>query len=176
MQRRSPLWRLQFMNLVLLSAAGTAQTGCGWLFGDAFVAGTSFSGDVPCTMDIIAPDGMTASDDFTQGLVITVDTDGRLLLNGAVIAVGTDVVRSIPTADLSFEVVSLEMGRQTATVTYEPRPSLPGITVEGTLVERYRLEPPSILVSAEADLTINDVEGDTQLDVSCAGSLPQSAP
>jgi hypothetical protein len=102
---------------------------------------------------------------------LTIDTDGNFSVNGVEIVVGAEVVRSTPTADLAFEVTKVTSHWRVVTVEYAPRPTLPGITVEGTLVETYRWHAGSIFASAQADLLVTDVSGTATFTVDCEGTL-----
>lgn len=161
-----PLFALAGLTL----SAAWALSGCGGIFAWPFSAGT-YSGGVPCTISIVDPPGSAASEDFTSAITLTIDADGRISINGVELVVGAEVVRSIPTADLAFEVTKITRQWHVLTVEYAPRPTLPGITVEGQLVETYRWDAGSIRASAQADLLVTDVTGTTAFAVDCEGEL-----
>jgi len=159
-----------FVLAALILAVPLALGGCGAIFGPPFAPGT-YVGDGPCTISIADPPGSAASEVFTSAVTLTIDADGRISVNGVELVVGAEVVRSIPTADLTFEVTKVTRHWHVLTVEYAPRPTLAGITVEGKLVETYRRHAGSILVSAQADLLVTDVSGTATFTVDCEGVL-----
>jgi len=102
---------------------------------------------------------------------MTIDEEGGIQINESELVVGQEVVRSIPTADLAFEVVAITRMGSLLSVEYEPRPTLPGITIEGELRETYRSESGSIHVESRADLLITDVSTVTTFTADCQGNL-----
>jgi hypothetical protein len=154
----------------LTLSAAWALSGCGGIFAWPFTAGT-YIGDLPCTMDVVDPSGAAAQDEFTSAITLTIDADGRFSLNDVEIVVGAEVVRSTPTADLTFEITNVTRHWHVLTVEYASRPTLPGITIEGELVETYRWHAGSILASAQADLLLMDVLGTATFTVDCEGVL-----
>lgn len=143
--------------------------GCG-LFGTDFVPG-DYAGDIPCTIEATNPTGETGSEDFDSSTTLVVDENGAVILNGIELVVGNQVLFAIPTADLSFEVTEISRDRGRMVVTYEPRPTLPGITVEGELSQTFSARDGRIDVSVEADLIATDVSGESVFAIDCAGSL-----
>lgn len=164
----SRLGRCAALLVLAIPLAGTFA-GCG-LFGTAFVPG-DYAGNVPCTIDATNPDGETGSDDFDSATTLTVSETGAISVNGVELAVGNQVVFSIPTADLSFEVTDVARLRGSIVVTYEPRPTLTGIAVEGELTQTFVARDGRIDVSSQTALVLTDVSGDSELSVDCAGSL-----
>ncbi|MDO8630610.1 MAG: hypothetical protein Q7R41_08950 [Phycisphaerales bacterium] len=161
-----PIWRVAVAWAIPL-----VMTGCGMIFGLPFTAG-SYVADVPCTIRVADATGTTVGEDeFSAPTTLTIDADGALSVNGVELVVGRQVVRSIPTADLAFEITKVTRRCRTLTVEYIPRPTLVGILVEGRLVETYRWRNDSIRASAEADLVVTDVSGETTFTVNCAGVL-----
>jgi len=144
--------------------------GCGGIFAWPFASGT-YVGEGPCTLRVVDPAGTEGEQDFTAPITLTVDADGNFSINGVEIVVGAEVVRSTPTADLAFEVTKVTSHWHVVTVEYAPRPTLPGISVEGQLVETYRWDAGSILATAQADLLVTDVSDTTAFTVNCEGAL-----
>jgi len=144
--------------------------GCDALFGPPFVPGT-YVDDVPCILSIEDESGSMQTEDYDAALTLVIAADGGLTINGEDVAVGQPAVRAIPTADLAFEVVEVIRQGRFVTIRYEPRPTLPGITVDGSLEERYRWRAGSIDVIAAADLELTDVATTTPLTVECRGTL-----
>lgn len=155
--------------LVLAIPLVSTLAGCG-LFGTAFVPG-DYAGNVPCTLEATNPDGETGSEGFDSATTLTVSENGTISVNGVELAVGNQVVFSIPTADLSFEVTDVARLRGSVVVTYEPRPTLTGITVEGELTQTLVARDGRIDVSSHTALVLTDVSGDSEFSVDCAGSL-----
>lgn len=152
----------------LLIAGG----GCdGGLFPILF-SGT-YEADVPCTLTAANSEGVEEELDFEQPIRLRLERDGTVWINNVEIVVGAEVVRSIPTADLAFEVVAVGRTEEGITITYEPRPSLTGITAEGELVESYVWLPAggAILAIASADLMLTDIEQTVTFVIGCQGAL-----
>jgi hypothetical protein len=122
-------------------------------------------------MDVVDPSGNPGEDEFTSAATLAIDADGRISINGVELVVGAEVLRSIPTADLAFEVTKITRVGWVVTVEYFPRPTLVGITVEGKLVETYRWHAGSVIASAQADLLLTDVSGTATFTVDCEGAL-----
>ena len=162
--------RRVFALAALTCTAAWIVTGCGGIFGTPLPPGT-YTGDVPCTIRVVDPSGSAAEEPFTASTTVTIDAEGRLSINGDKLTVGGEVLRSIPTADLAFEVAEITRERQALTVVYDPRPTLVGITVEGELVETYRWRAGSIRASARADLPVTDAGGTSTFTVQCDGTL-----
>lgn len=141
--------------------------GCGLL---SFAEGT-YSADVPCEIRVVDPSGAEASESFTHAITLTVGADGGFTIDGVPVVVGQEVARSIPTADLAFEITDVRRLAGTLIVTYAPRPSLPGITIDGELVETYRWHGGSIDVDAESNLQPTDVSGTSSFTATCDGPL-----
>lgn len=116
---------------------------------------------------------MTVEDEFSQAAQATVGDDGTLTVNGETIVVGAEVTRSIPTADLAFTVTTIRRGLGGMHVEYAPRPTLPGITVEGVLTEMFGAVSGALLVEAVSSLELGDVDGVRPFEVRCAGRLPR---
>jgi len=146
------------------------MTGCVDWFLPPFAPGT-YSGELACTIDAVNPSGMTGSDSFTMPGEMTIDDDGNIRINDEPLAVGQQVTRAIPTADLSFEITALTQETWLLTLRGEPRPTLPGITVEGELIEAYRWNWGSVLAAGQAELEVTDVSGTSTFDIQCAGTL-----
>jgi len=146
------------------------MAGCDVLWGGAFVPGT-YMGDVQCTISVGPSPGAPVAEEFDLSMTLTVEDDGGFRVEGVELVLGAEVVRSIPTVDLAFEVTGITHGRSGLTVTYEPRPTLPGIAVEGDLVETYRRWADSVLVGGRAELAVTDVETATAFVIVCAGVL-----
>ena len=120
---------------------------------------------------VVDATGTAGEDEFSTPVTLTIDADGALSTDGVELVVGQRVVRSIPTADLAFEITKVTRRGCLLTVEYAPRPTLEGITVEGRLIETYRWRNDSIRASAEADLVVTDVSGEATFTVNCAGVL-----
>ncbi len=154
------------LAVITLSALG----GCGWFVEMPFAPGT-YTGDLPCTLNVMNASGMESAEVFTTPATLTVDAEGGFSVDGVKVIVGEEVVRSIPSADLAFEITSVARTGCVLTVVYEPRPTLVGISVEGELVETYIWRMGSIRLSAQAELLITDVSGASTLTADCAGTL-----
>lgn len=159
-----------FVLVMLAWVAPLLLPGCGGLFGPTFTPGT-YSGDLPCTLRVVDASGSEAEENFTSVTELTFGQDGGFTINGTQLAVGEQVIRSIPTADLAFEVTKITRCWHTVTVEYAPRPTLPGISIEGSLIETYRWDSGSIRASADADLVVTDASGPNFFDANCAGVL-----
>lgn len=133
-----------------------------------------YAGEVSCTLQVTAPDGQSAEAPFTESLVVNVGTQDSLTINDVPVAIGELHTRSLPNADMAFEIVGVRHVRGGVEVTYEPRPTLPGIEAQGDLVETYRRQGGSLGVTADANLMLHDAEGATTLVVSCDGTLDPS--
>ena len=150
----------------LLSASG-----CGIILGPVFAPGT-YTGAPDCSLHIVDPTGAEGDDEFSETTTLIVGSSHDFSINGVEVAVGQQVVRSISSADLAFEITRVtRIGGVMWTVEYEPRPTLPGISVGGQLVETYQWMDGRIEVSADADLVITDVSGESSLTAHCRGVL-----
>ncbi len=161
---------VSFAARALPVAAICAFAGCALDFGSSFAPG-NYVGDVPCILGIRNADGETGEEVFISRITLAIDDNGDMFLEGVAVAVGNEVVRSIPTADLTFEITSVTLVGNLLTIEFEPRPTLPGITVEGELVETYRWVRGSIESSVEADLIVTDVSGPNTFTIRCEGVL-----
>lgn len=155
---------------MVLAAMALGVPGCMNLFSEGLPPGT-YEGDLDCTITVTDPEGTMAEDEFTSENVLVVGDDGALRVNGEAIVEGEEVTRAIPTADLSFEIIEVVTAIGRVTVSYEPRPTLPGISAEGELVERYERASGGIEVTATTDLDLTDVSGTSRLVVRCEGLL-----
>ena len=151
-------------------AAMGALGGCDRIIGIPFPPGP-YAADVPCTLGVVDAAGAEGQQEFTSPTTLTIGADGGIRLNGVELAVGQEVVRSIPTADLAFEITEIAREGCALIVTSEPRPTLPGIAMTGELVETYRWQAGSVHASARADLLVTDVAGTVAFTVECAGTL-----
>lgn len=158
-------------TLVLAVVLVKLSTGC--TPSSDFASG-EYTGDIPCTMVATNPSGETGSDEFDSATTLVVDDQGGFTLNGVELAVGNEILFAIPTADLSFEIVDVQRSHGELVVTYEPRPTLVGITVEGELTQTFSSRGDTIDVSALADLVLTDVSGESELVIDCAGSVDVS--
>lgn len=163
---------LGWIATMAIGAAMLGVPGCIDLFQNGLAEGT-YNGDLACTIEVVDPDGQEATEDFTASTTLTAGSDGSLAINDEPITSGAEVTREIPNAELAFEVadVRVEIGR--LVIRYEPRPTLPGITVEGELVETYRQQLGSVAASADADLTVTDATGESTITIRCTGVLPR---
>ena len=141
--------------------------GCNALFGPPLAPGT-YSGEATCTLRA-GEEG--EEETFESQVTLVIDADSNIEINGEAVVVGGQVLRAIPTADLSVEVTEVERSDRLLTIRYEPRPTLPGITVDGTLVETYSSRSGSIEMTAAADLELTDVSTTAALTVECHGAL-----
>ena len=162
--------RRVFAFAALSCTVASIVTGCGGIFGTPFPPGT-YTGDASCTIRVVDPSGTAAEEPFTAPTAMTIDAEGRFSINGDELTVGAQVLRSIPTADLAFEITNVTRSRRVLTVAYAPRPTLIGVTVEGELVETYHWHTGSIRASAQADLLVTDAGGTSTFTVQCDGTL-----
>ncbi len=178
LRRQKPSYRLSLRSLpiqrrlvglaMLTSGTGTIA-GCGVIFG-SFAPGT-YVGDLPCTLSVVDPFGEEGEQDFTTTITLTIDEESNFNVNGVELVVGAEVVRSTPTADLSYEVTKITCKWDVVTVEYAPRPTLVGITVEGELVETYRWDAGSIRAEGRTDLQVGDISGTSSFTGVCEGVL-----
>lgn len=163
---------IQIMKWLTVGLSSMCICGCaGGVFPGLF-AGT-YAADVPCTLTATNEEGIEEELEFQQAITLRLDRDGDVFINAVQIELGAEVVRSISTADLAFEVVAVERTANGITIVCEPRPTLTGITVEGELVETYVWLPAgeSILVTASADLVLTDVEQTVVFAIACESTL-----
>ena len=85
---------------VVTFGVGGLVTGCGFIFGTPFAPRT-YVGEGPCTLNAVNPSGAEGQQDFTTTITLTIDAEGNFSVNGVELVVGAEVLRSIPTADLS---------------------------------------------------------------------------
>jgi len=135
-----------------------------------FSPGT-YSADVSCTLRAVVDAETAGEEPFDSSITLVIDSDGLFMINGEAVVVGGTVLRAIPTADLAFEVIEVLRSGSLVTVRYEPRPTLPGITVQGELIETYRWLAGTIEMTARADLELTDISSTTGLTVDCQGVL-----
>ena len=112
-----------------------------------------------------------AEAEYAHSGTLTIEPDGDILISGEDIVVGNEVLRSIPTADLAFEIIEVTQTAATITIRNAPYPTLSGITVEGELTETYEWNGTTIDATADADLIVTDIDGPVTLTVECAGTL-----
>jgi hypothetical protein len=117
-------------------------------------------------MSVDGPAG-EGEEPFTIQLSVIVEEFDQFTINGEPVELGAMHLRSLATADMEFEIVDIVRSAGRIEVTYEPRPTLAGITASGELVEVYERTGDNLTVSAEADLTINDIDGATILQIDC---------
>ncbi len=160
-------------TLTLSMCLAWSVTSCGAL--TAPFQPAVYEGDVHCTVYITDAAGATAHAPVITPVQLTIESNGGIAIDGVEVVEGAEVVRSIPTADLAFEIVEVTHVRRRLTVRYEPRPTLPGIAVEGELVEEYHWRALGIDAAAQANLLIHDVSGTTTLVADCGGRLNRSA-
>ncbi len=159
--------------LATLTACGTfALVGCVPTDPNGLLPGT-YDGELACTAMVVNPEGVEGTEEFTMAVVLVVDAEGNLSTNDEPIIVGELVTRSLPNADLAFEVLTITENVGQVSVTYAPRPTLPGITVTGDLDESYERAEGGVAVSGRADLVLTDISGDSTFDIECTGTLPQ---
>lgn len=144
--------------------------GCGGILVSWFIPGT-YSGEIPCTLRVEDESGEANEREFTASLTMTVAANRSIEINDVPVAIGEEVVRSLPEADLAFEINHISQVGNNLSIEYLPRPSLVGISVEGLLTETYQQRASSIDVTAQADLEITDVEMTILLTVTCEGTL-----
>ncbi len=154
----------------LLAATMSFVPGCGLFLSNALMPGT-YAGDLACVIRVTDASGAEAEEEFTSSPTVTVGEDGGITVDGVRLAVGASVTRAIPNADLAFEVTRIRDGFRRVVVRFAPRPTLPGITVEGELREIYRRDADAIQVTAGALLNVGDIDGVTPFDIRCNGRL-----
>jgi hypothetical protein len=163
-------------RIALLAALATcgmlALGGCGPVNANALLPGT-YDGELACSVTGVDPEGAEGTEEFTLAMTLVVDTDGNLTVNDEPIIVGGSATRSLPNADLAFEVLTLSRDAGRVSVTYAPRPTLTGITVTGELAEEYERAGAGITVSGRTDLVVTDISGDSTFLIECTGTLPQ---
>jgi len=151
---------------VLLLGVG----GCG-LFGGAGLDPGTYVGELACRAVVTNPAGQQGQEDYTSPATLVVGEDGALTFNGEPIRVGEQVTREIPNATLAFEAMTITRGWRQISVTYEPRPTLPGIAVTGDLEEDYQQAANVIRAHGLTNLVVTDVSGDSTFQVDCSGAL-----
>ena len=162
--------RIAALRVVAFVVSLVPLAGCDLVLGGAFAPGT-YTGDLACRIIVVDPSGAEAQDSFPSTMTLTIDEAGTLSVNGVELIVGNEVTRSIPTADLTFEITEVTRGLGRVGVSYEPRPTLPGITVEGELFEDYRWRAGLIRAFGHTDLIVTDVSGDAAFQIECSGTL-----
>jgi len=159
------------MSLRMALAVGVfGLGGCGVLGGVALTPGT-YSGELACRATVVDATGVEASEDYTSATTLVVDDEGGLTVNDEPVEVGELVTRSLPNADLAFEVLNLSQRWRQVVVTYEPRPTLPGIAVTGELVEDFSRDVGGVRVVGHTELVVTDVSGDNRFEIECSGVL-----
>jgi|CXWL01.1.fsa_nt_gi hypothetical protein len=143
--------------------------GCTADFG-GFPSG-AYSGAPTCVLEVTGPTGATGQETFTEDLTVTIDLKDAFTINGVPVEIGAQHLRSLPTADLAFEVVAVQQSAGSLEITYEPRPTLPGIEITGSLVESYLLRNGDIAVNAQAELIVNDADGANTFTIECDEAL-----
>lgn len=161
---------LILVRLILAGAALLGAGGCGWFGGPALQSGT-YVGELSCRAIVTTSAGEREQEDYTLQATLIVASDGKLTVNQEPIESGQLVTRELPTATLGFEVTAINQGWRHVTVTYEPRPTLPGITITGDLMEDYQQAAGVIRAHGLANLVATDVSGDSTLQVDCSGAL-----
>ncbi len=169
------LGRLQiFLLPAVLTGLGLATIGGCTADFSSFPSGV-YTGAPSCLLDVTDPTGATGQETLTENLTVAIDPLNAFTINDVPVVIGAQHVRSLPNADLAFEIVATQHSAGYLQITYEPRPSLPGIEIGGSLVETYRWNTDHIEVSGIADLTVSDATGVTLLTVTCDGTLVSSA-
>ena len=161
--------RVRTMRKLIAASVLAAVSGCGAGF-FPLRAGV-YSGELACSGQLTDDMGMMSELDFDQRLELTVEPSGVFRIDGVELAIGSRVLRSIPTAELEFEITDIQRPRMSVTVIYEPRPTLPGITVEGNLVESFRWDRESIIAASHAQLLVTDISQTVTLLGECHGQL-----
>ncbi len=157
---------LTVFSLIVLSLV----SGCGLIFAPPFAPGT-YSNDVACIIRAEGESGTAGEEAFDSPISLVINEDGSFEINGEPVIVGNQVLRAIPTADLSFEVIEILRSFWDVTIRYEPRPTLQGITVQGELVETYHWRDGKIELVAKTDLELTDISTTTRFTVDCMGTL-----
>jgi len=157
--------------IVLVTAMATlALGGCDRLGTGSFIAGT-YTGNLSCRLVATDSTGMEQEETFDVATTVVIDADGSFSIDDITLAIGGMVRRSIPTAELDFEITELVAQDDRLSFTAEPRPTLPGITATGELIESYRAAGGSIDASRELDIEITDIEGTIVITGTCEGAL-----
>jgi len=125
-----------------------------------------FEREVLCEVSAEGPNG-EGQQTFTTELSVMIDEFGAMTVNGEPVELRATHVRSLPTADMGFEIVDIDQYPGFVQITLVPHPTLPGITATGFLVEEYVRGEGTITVQAEGDLTLNDIDGATNLHIDC---------
>lgn len=144
--------------------------GCGVLGGVGVAPGV-YSGDLACQLTVVDSSGVEASLDYDSAMTLVVDEEGGLTVNDELVEVGETVTRSLPNSDLGFEVETISGLVGQVVVTYGPRPTLPGITVTGELVEEYSRDARGVRVVGHSELVVTDVSGENTFEIDCSGVL-----
>jgi hypothetical protein len=155
---------------VAVAAELALLPGCALLFLLSFPPGT-YTGDLACTAVIVAPDNASETMEYEVSTTMGIDENRDFTIDGVEVALGEEVTRSLPNADLTFAITRIVRAGPLLQIEYAPRPTLPGITVDGELVETYRWVDGAIQAAAVTDLTIEDVDGTTTLAAECDGTL-----
>lgn len=168
---RKTLTRLQvaFVPTVIALAGLLGVSGCA--AGPGGIPAGDYEGAIPCVVEATNPDGVEGQEAFTEDLSVEVGPFDSFTINGVAVEIGAMHLRSLPNADLSFEVTAIQQSSGSLQITYEPRPTLTGIEITGSLVETYRAQNGDIAVSAVADLTVESIDGVSLFLISCEGTL-----
>lgn len=158
-----------FTGIFLGTASLMWMGGCS-LDPGGFPAGV-YSGEIPCILELANQAHDLVQEPFTTELVVEIGPSDSFEINGVPVELGAEHVRSLPNADLSFEIVDIGQSRREIVIHYEPRPTLTGIEVTGDLIETYRWENDRLVVDAEADLTVTNIDGSTEFLIGCDGGL-----
>lgn len=158
-----------YSTRVLLIVPTFCVGGC-FLAPEGLPAGT-YSGEIPCVLELAGEAHDPVQGPFTAELIVEIGPSNSITINDVPVELGSEHVRSLPNADLSFEVVEIELSAEQVVIHYEPRPTLTGIEVTGALTETYRWELDHLVVEAVAELTVTDIDTSTEFVIECDGAL-----
>lgn len=164
----------RLFTMTALAVIGTASLGSCTAAFNGFHSG-EYAGPATCTLEVTGPAGTPGQEEFIEDLSVNIGTQGTLVINGVPVEIGAEHVRSLPNAELAFEIVAIRQSFRKIQITYEPRPTLPGIEISGQLVEIYRQEGESLSVGATTDLVVSSADGITNFSVTCDGTLDPDA-